>query len=212
MKDYREIRKIIGYMPGKFSLYQDLTVEENLTFFATLFGTTIDENYHLIEDIYKQIEPFKARMAGKLSGGMKQKLALCCALIHKPKRPVSARADDRCGSCLQKGVLGYARKAEERRDHDSGLDPVYGRGRKMRQDSPHKERKFLTVNSPAGIIAKFPDRLYSVRSDRMHALLGDLRAYSGTIRAFVRRIRAPFHGGWIQRGRPQEVPAGQETQ
>ena len=85
VKDYREIRKIIGYMPGKFSLYQDLTVEENLTFFATLFGTTIDENYHLIEDIYKQIEPFKARMAGKLSGGMKQKLALCCALIHKPK-------------------------------------------------------------------------------------------------------------------------------
>src|SRR5690625_7929618 len=72
-------------MPGRFSLYQDLTVEENLTFFATIFGTTIEENYHLIKDIYSQIEPFKIRRAGLLSGGMKQRLALSCALIHKPK-------------------------------------------------------------------------------------------------------------------------------
>ena len=84
-KDYKAIRNSVGYMPGRFSLYQDLTVEENLTFFATIFGTTIEENYDLIEDIYVQIEPFKDRRAGKLSGGMKQKLALCCALIHKPK-------------------------------------------------------------------------------------------------------------------------------
>lgn len=83
--DYKEIRKNVGYMPGRFSLYQDLTVEENLNFFATIFGTTIDENYDLIKDIYVQIEPFKDRRAGKLSGGMKQKLALSCALIHKPK-------------------------------------------------------------------------------------------------------------------------------
>lgn len=84
VKNYKEIRSTIGYMPGKFSLYQDLTIEENLNFFATLFGTTIQENYDLIKDIYIQIEPFKDRRAGKLSGGMKQKLALCCALIHKP--------------------------------------------------------------------------------------------------------------------------------
>ncbi|MGB5430966.1 ABC transporter ATP-binding protein, partial [Eudoraea sp.] len=84
LKDYIAIRESIGYMPGRFSLYQDLTVEENLKFFATIFGTTIEENYELIEDIYVQIEPFKSRRAGKLSGGMKQKLALCCALIHKP--------------------------------------------------------------------------------------------------------------------------------
>jgi ABC-type multidrug transport system ATPase subunit len=85
VKDYKEIRKILGYMPGKFSLYQDLTIEENLEFFASVFNTTIEENYDLIKDIYVQIEPFKNRRAVKLSGGMKQKLALCCALIHKPK-------------------------------------------------------------------------------------------------------------------------------
>jgi ABC-type multidrug transport system ATPase subunit len=82
--DFREIRRITGYMPGRFSLYQDLTVEENLSFYATVFGTTVEENYDLIRDIYIQIEPFKKRRAGKLSGGMKQKLALSCALIHKP--------------------------------------------------------------------------------------------------------------------------------
>ena len=84
VKDYKKIRESVGYMPGKFSLYQDLTIEENLSFFATIFGTTIEENYDLIKDIYVQIEPFKKRKAGQLSGGMKQKLALSCALIHKP--------------------------------------------------------------------------------------------------------------------------------
>ena len=85
VKEYHKIRGIVGYMPGRFSLYQDLTVEENLNFFATVFGTTVEENYDQIKDIYSQLEPFKTRSAGKLSGGMKQKLALCCALIHKPE-------------------------------------------------------------------------------------------------------------------------------
>lgn len=85
VEDYREIRNIVGYMPGKFSLYQDLTVEENLNFFASIFGSTIEGNYDLIAPIYSQIEPFRKRRAGKLSGGMKQKLALSCALIHRPK-------------------------------------------------------------------------------------------------------------------------------
>ena len=80
----KEIRKRVGYMPGKFSLYQDLTVEENLKFFATLFNTTVEENYDSIKAIYSQLERFKNRRAGALSGGMKQKLALCCALVHQP--------------------------------------------------------------------------------------------------------------------------------
>ena len=84
VQQMKEIRKRIGYMPGKFSLYQDLTIEENLKFFATLFNTTVEENYDSIKAIYSQIEKFKNRKAGALSGGMKQKLALCCSLIHQP--------------------------------------------------------------------------------------------------------------------------------
>src|ERR1700733_8365757 len=84
VKDYKQIRNRIGYMPGKFSLYQDLSVQENLEFFATIFNTSIEKNYELIKDIYQQIEPFKDRKAGQLSGGMKQKLALSCSLIYKP--------------------------------------------------------------------------------------------------------------------------------
>lgn len=84
IKDYRTIRTRVGYMPGRFSLYPDLSVEENINFFANLFGVTLEKNYDLVAPIYRQIEPFRKRRAGKLSGGMKQKLALCCALIHKP--------------------------------------------------------------------------------------------------------------------------------
>ena len=85
VRDYKQLRQRVGYMPGRFSLYQDLSVEENLEFFASVFGTSVAENYDLIAPIYVQIEPFKSRRAGALSGGMKQKLALCCALIHKPE-------------------------------------------------------------------------------------------------------------------------------
>jgi len=85
VKDYRTIRNMVGYMPGRFSLYPDLTVRENLEFFASVFGTTVEEQYDAIAPIYSQIEPFNNRRAGALSGGMKQKLALSCALVHQPE-------------------------------------------------------------------------------------------------------------------------------
>ena len=108
VRDYQEIRNRIGYMPGRFSLYQDLTVEENLNFFASLFGTTLQENYTLIRDIYDQIKPFSKRRAGKLSGGMKQKLALCCALIHKPEVLFLDEPTTGVDVVSRRGALGHA--------------------------------------------------------------------------------------------------------
>lgn len=184
VKDYREVRRIIGYMPGKFSLYQDLTVEENLNFFATIFGTTIQENYHLIKDIYCQIEPFKDRPAGKLSGGMKQKLALSCALIHKPKvlfldepttgvDPVSRKEFwDMLGRLRNEGITILV------------STPYMDEARRCDRIALTMDGKFLMVDSPANIVSKFQEKLYAVRSDRMHALLGDLRKYPDTVRAF----------------------------
>ena len=127
VKDYAAVRHIIGYMPGKFSLYQDLTVEENLNFFAMVFNTTVKENYHLIEDIYKHIEPFRTRRAGKLSGGMKQKLALSCALIHKPKVLFYYRSRSR----IKKGILGNASETEEPGYNHYSLNAVYGRSQTL---------------------------------------------------------------------------------
>ena len=132
VRDYKEIRWRVGYMPGRFSLYQDLTVEENLNFFATVFNTTVRENYDLIRDIYVQIEPFKKRKAGKLSGGMKQKLALSCALIHRPDVPFSWMNRRRVSILFRVWSFGICGPVEEARDHDYGFDALYGRGFPLR--------------------------------------------------------------------------------
>ena len=159
-------------------------MEENLTFFATLFGTTIQENYHLIEDIYKQIEPFKTRMAGKLSGGMKQKLALCCALIHKPKVLFLDEPTTGVDPVSRKEFWNMLGRLKNDGITILVSTPYMDEAGRCDRIALIRNGEFLTVNSPAGIIAEFPDRLYSVRSDRMHNLLGDLRAFHGTIRAF----------------------------
>ena len=125
VRDYKKIRTMVGYMPGRFSLYQDLTVEENLDFFATVFNTTVEANYDLVHDIYVQIEPFKKRKAGKLSGGMKQKLALSCALIHRPE--VLFLDEPTTGvDPVSGGVLGYAGPLEEAGHYDYGFHSLYG--------------------------------------------------------------------------------------
>lgn len=184
VRDYAKVRKIIGYMPGKFSLYQDLTVEENLRFFATLFGTSVRENYHLIKDIYCQIEPFKDRPAGKLSGGMKQKLALSCALIHSPRvlfldepttgvDPVSRKEFwDMLGRLRDEGITILV------------STPYMDEAGKCDRIALMRNGRFLSVATPGETVRAFRGNLFAVSSDRMHILLGDLRSLPGTVRAF----------------------------
>lgn len=177
VKDYDTIRQIIGYMPGRFSLYQDLSVEENLRFFATLFGTTIEENYHLIKDIYKQIEPFKNRRAGALSGGMKQKLALSCALIHKPEilildepttgvDPVSRKEFwDMLARLKEQGLIILVSTAYM--DEAGRCDRI----------ALIKEGEFIATDTPRGIIDSYSGVLWAVQGSRMSVILHELRAH-----------------------------------
>ena len=175
VKDYKEIRKHVGYMPGRFSLYQDLTVEENLTFFATVFGTTIAENYDLIKDIYEQIKPFSNRRAGKLSGGMKQKLALCCALIHKPKVLL-----------LDEPTTGV--DVVSRKEFWQMLARLKAQGISILVSTPYMDEaslcdrialiqsgKVLSTSTPSQIIAQYPTALYAVKATDLYALLQHLR-------------------------------------
>jgi ABC-type multidrug transport system ATPase subunit len=179
VKEYREVRKIVGYMPGRFSLYYDLSVEENLAFFATIFGTTIQENYELIQDIYIQIEPFKRRRAGQLSGGMKQKLALSCALIHKPEVLV-----------LDEPTTGV--DAVSRKEFWEMLKKLKAQGITIIVSTPYMDEASLCdrvaliqkggimqVNTPQAIVEKFEHPLYGISAPDMPRLLNDLRNRKG---------------------------------
>lgn len=174
IKQYADIRKIIGYMPGKFSLYQDLTVEENLQFFATLFHTSIEKNYDLIKDIYIQLEPFKTRKAGKLSGGMKQKLALCCALIHKPKvlfldepttgvDPVSRKEFWEMLKRLQKELTIVV------------STPYMDEANLCDRIALIQKGHILQIDKPSAIINAFDKTLFAVKTSNMHKLISDVR-------------------------------------
>lgn len=176
VKDYASVRRIIGYMPGKFSLYQDLTVEENLNFFATVFNTTVKENYHLIEDIYKHIEPFKTRRAGKLSGGMKQKLALSCALIHKPKVLFLDEPTTGVDPVSRKEFWEMLLKLKSQGITIIVSTPYMDEARLCDRIALMQNGKFLRIDSPENIIASYPQRLWSVTADNMHGLLNDLRS------------------------------------
>lgn len=184
VRDYNQIRNRVGYMPGRFSLYQDLTVEENLNFFATIFGTTVSENYHLIRDIYVQIEPFRNRRAGKLSGGMKQKLALSCALIHKP---VVLFLDE-----PTTGVDPVSRKEfweMLKRLKDQGITilvstPYMDEATLCDRIALIQRGRILAVDKPVKIIEQYPEKLYAVRSPDIPRLLRDLRNHDNTLRCF----------------------------
>ncbi|MBM6890454.1 ABC transporter ATP-binding protein [Bacteroides caecigallinarum] len=176
VKDYAAVRHIIGYMPGKFSLYQDLTVEENLNFFATVFNTTVKENYHLIEDIYKHIEPFRTRRAGKLSGGMKQKLALSCALIHKPKVLFLDEPTTGVDPVSRKEFWEMLLKLKSQGITIIVSTPYMDEARLCDRIALMQNGKFLRIDLPENIIASYPQKLWSVTADNMHRLLNDLRS------------------------------------
>ena len=177
VKDYRQIRQSIGYMPGRFSLYQDLSVEENLKFFATLFGSTVAKSYESIKPIYRYLEPFKKRMAGKLSGGMKQNLALCCALVHSPKvlfldepttgvDPVSRKEFwEMLGTLREQGISIVA------------STPYMNEAVRCHRIAFVQNGKISECDTPENIRRKFPYAILAVKSRDAFTLLQDLRKF-----------------------------------
>ncbi|WP_431134123.1 ABC transporter ATP-binding protein [Psychroserpens mesophilus] len=175
--DYKKIRNSVGYMPGRFSLYQDLTVEENLSFFATIFGTTIEENYDLIKDIYVQIEPFKKRRAGKLSGGMKQKLALCCALIHKPKVLFLDEPTTGVDPVSRKEFWDMLKRLQKKDITILVSTPYMDEAELCDRIALIQDGKILKIDTPEAIVNQYPKQIYNVRANKMYQLIKSLNAY-----------------------------------
>ena len=177
LKDYKTIRNSVGYMPGRFSLYQDLTVEENLTFFATIFGTTIEENYSLIKDIYVQIEPFKNRRAGKLSGGMKQKLALSCALIHKPKVLFLDEPTTGVDPVSRKEFWDMLKKLQQHGITILVSTPYMDEAALCDRIALMQNGNILEIDTPKAIVKHYPKTIYNVSANNMSDLLESLKGY-----------------------------------
>ena len=175
--NYKDIRKHVGYMPGKFSLYQDLTVEENLNFFATIFGTTIEENYDLIKDIYIQIEPFKNRRAGKLSGGMKQKLALCCALIHKPKVLFLDEPTTGVDPVSRKEFWEMLKRLQQKGITILVSTPYMDEAALCDRIALIQDGKILEIDTPQEIVKHYPKDIYNVSANNMFKLIESLKGY-----------------------------------
>ena len=175
VKDYRAIRNSVGYMPGRFSLYQDLTVEENLNFFARVFNTTIEENYDLVKDIYTQIEPFRKRRAGALSGGMKQKLALSCALIHKPVALFLDEPTTGVDPVSRKEFWGMLQNLKRQGITILVSTPYMDEAALCDRIALIRDGVFLAIDTPQGVINGYNEPLWAVQTNRMSQLLADLR-------------------------------------
>ncbi|SDX13260.1 ABC transporter ATP-binding protein [Flavobacterium degerlachei] len=185
VKEYKSIRKVVGYMPGKFSLYQDLTIEENLNFFATIFGTTLEENYDLIKDIYIQIEPFKNRRAGKLSGGMKQKLALCCALIHKPKVLFLDEPTTGVDPVSRKEFWEMLKRLQQKGITILVSTPYMDEATLCDRIALIQKGSILKIDTPQNIITNYDKTIYDVQSKNTHQLILDLKNYPSQYSVFA---------------------------
>lgn len=185
VKEYQKVRDNIGYVPGKFSLYQDLTVEENLNLFATIFATTLEENYHLIKDVYVMLEPFKKRRAGQLSGGMKQKLALSCALIHKPKVLLLDEPTTGVDPVSRKEFWEMLGKLKDEGITILVSTPYMDEAARCDRVALIQNGKILSIDKPESIRNGFPKKIYSINSNDKVRLLATLRnlpsAYSANL-------------------------------
>ncbi len=199
VSQYKEIRKRVGYMPGRFSLYPDLSVEENLFFFATLFDTSIEENYDLIKDIYSQIEKFRKRKAGQLSGGMKQKLALSCALIHRPSVLFLDEPTTGVDAVSRKEFWELLRKLQMQKITILVSTPYMDEASLCDRVALIQEGKILDIDSPQGITKKFTRTLWSAHGKDMFSLMVDLKAMDNVFSCY------PF-------GQEHHVVFKQETQ
>lgn len=182
--DYKELRKNIGYMPGRFSLYQDLSVEENLNFYATVFGTTVKENYDLISDIYSHIEPFRKRLAGKLSGGMKQKLALSCALIHKPRLLVLDEPTTGVDAVSRSEFWDMLSKLRQHNITIIVSTPYMDEAIRCDRVALIQNGKILSVDTPQNIRAGFSRKLFIVKSVEKYKLIKTLRKNPEVLTAY----------------------------
>jgi len=183
-KEYKELRKNIGYMPGRFSLYQDLSVEENLNFYATVFGTTVKENYDLIADIYSHIEPFKSRLAGKLSGGMKQKLALSCALIHKPRLLVLDEPTTGVDAVSRSEFWTMLGKLRQHNITIIVSTPYMDEAMRCDNIALIQNGNILSIDKPQKVKEGFSRRLFRVKADEKFKLITSLRKYPQTLSAY----------------------------
>lgn len=183
--DYKRIRNTVGYMPGKFSLYQDLSIEENLNFFATVFGTTVEENYDMIREIYVQIEPFKKRRAGKLSGGMKQKLALCCALIHKPTVLFLDEPTTGVDPVSRKEFWEMLRRLKAQNITIVVSTPYMDEATLCDRIALIQNGKILGIETPQNIVKSYKGNLYKIKTRKMYNLLRDLNNYENALSCYA---------------------------
>lgn len=177
VRDYKQIRPLLGYMPGKFSLYQDLTVEENMHFFASVFGTTLEENYQLVEPIYHQLEPFKDRLAGNLSGGMKQKLALSCALIHKPKLLLLDEPTTGVDAVSRKEFWEMLKLLKQEGITIIVSTPYMDEANLCDRVALIQEGEIMQIDPPADIVSSFLKPLLGIKSKNKYRLIKALNSY-----------------------------------
>lgn len=175
--DYKEIRSKVGYMPGRFSLYQDLSVEENLQFFASVFGTTVDANYELIKPIYRQLEPFKSRLAGALSGGMKQKLALSCALVHKPEVLFLDEPTTGVDAVSRKEFWEMLHRLREEEISILVSTPYMDEAEQCDRIGLMQQGRILSIDTPGSITDRFDNDLWAIKSRDKYKLIQVLRDF-----------------------------------